>query len=51
MKNYNLDKDDSSNLKDKMKTLELKDNSNYGINTINSKSLKTFKRKIQKFIK
>ena len=49
MKNYNLDKDDSSNLKDKMKTLELKDNSNYGINTINSKSLKTFKRKIQKF--
>ena len=49
MKNNNIDKDDNSNLKNKMKTLDLKDSTTYGINTINSKSLKTFKRKIQKF--
>ena len=49
MKNNDIDKDDSSNLKNKMKTLDLKDSTTYGVNTINSKSLKTFKRKIQKF--
>ena len=49
MKNNNIDKDDNSNLKNKMKTLDLKDSTTYGVNTINSKSLKTFKRKIQKF--